>query len=134
MNKFSNEEFLLAILSSNVLTPYLQQDSNLAELVNNPNRANIFYPGNEISAKEILPIYKQRLEIMTSRGISENFEATKQFVAYLERYPESRICNVTFEGTKHFYFVRLGITDNDLHIICIMTSDPITNDAFENPT
>ncbi len=125
MNKFSNEEFFLTILSSNILVPYLEQNPELAELIKSPNHPDIHYFENYSLAKEILPALKQRLGHMALKKIDLNLKATKQLVDFLEQHPESQISNVTFNCQSRHYGVRCGLIDNQLHVICVMTGGHI---------
>ena len=92
MDKISNQEFFSAILASNILAPYLEQNPELAELIKFPNHPNIHYFENPAPAKEIAPTLKRRLGMMTAKNISHNLEATKQLVAFMEEHPEVGIC------------------------------------------
>jgi len=130
MNKFSNEEFFSAILSSNILVPYLEQNSELAELLQSPNHPDIHYFENYTVAKEILPALKQRLEPMALKKIGPNLNATKQLVDFLEQHPDSQISNVTFNCQTQHYGVRCGLIDNQLHVICVMTGGHIPNELL----
>jgi hypothetical protein len=125
MDKISNQEFFSAILSSNILVPYLEQNSDLAELIKSPNHPDIHYFENSAPAKELAPALKSRLEVMVARNISHNLEATKQLVAFTEEHPDSQIYNVTFNCPTQHYGVRCGLTDDQLHVICVMTGGHI---------
>ena len=125
MDKISNQDFFSAILSSNILRPYLEQNSELAELIKFPNHPSIHYFENPASAKELAPTLKRRLEVMAAKNISHNFEATKQLVAFMEEHPDSQIYNVTFNCQTQHYGVRLGMTHDQLHVICVMTGGHI---------
>ena len=130
MNKFSNEEFFLTILSSNILVPYLEQNPELAELIKSPNHPDIHYFENYSLAKEILPALKQRLGHMALKKIDLNLKATKQLVDFLEQHPESQISNVTFNCQSRHYGVRCGLIDNQLHVICVMTGGHIPDELL----
>jgi hypothetical protein len=130
MNKFSNEEFFAAILVSNILTPYLEQNPELADLMKSPDHPNIHYYENYTLAKEILPALKQRLAHMTARKIDHNLKATQQLVSFLEEYPESEIHNVTFNCPTQHYGVRCGQVDDDIHVICVMTGGHIPDEIL----
>jgi hypothetical protein len=127
MDKISNQEFFSAILSSNILDPYLEQNSDLAELIKSPNHPDIHYFENSTPAKEIAPPLKRRLEVMVAKNISHNLEATKQLVAFMEEHPDSQIFNVTFNCPTQHYGVRCGLIDNQLHVICVMTGGHISD-------
>ena len=125
MDKLSNEDFFSAIISSNILVPYLQLDSELAELIKFPNHPNIHYFETPSPAKEIAAPLRHRLNVMVAKNIPHNLEATKQLVAFMEEYPESQIYNVTFNCQAKHYGVRCGWIDNHLHVICVMTGGHI---------
>ena len=125
MAKISNEEFFAAILSSNILAPYLERDPDLAELIRLPDHHDIHYYEDAAPAKELMPALKRRLDVMTAKNISHNLEATKQLVGFMEEHPDSQIYNVTFNCKTQHYGVRCGLTDNQLHVICVMTGGHI---------
>lgn len=130
MDKLSKEDFFSAIISSNILVPYLQLDSDLAELIKFPNHPNIHYFDTSASAKELAPTLRHRLNVMVAKNISHNLEATKQLVAFMEEYPESQIYNVTFNCQTKHYGVRCGWIDNQLHVICVMTGGHIPDELL----
>ena len=125
MDKISNQEFFATILSSHILDPYLERDSDLAELIKSPDHPDIHYFENPAPAKELAPPLKRRLAVMMAKNISHNLEATKQLVAFMEEHPESQIYNVTFNCQTGHYGVRCGWTDHQLHVICVMTGGHI---------
>src|ERR671924_2223267 len=125
MNKISNQEFFSAILSSNILAPYLERDSDLADLIKSPNHPDIHYFDRPASARELAPTLKRRLAVMAAKNISHNLEATKQLVAFMEEHPDSQIYNVTFNCPSQHYGVRCAGIDNQLHVICVMTGGHI---------
>ena len=132
MGKISKEDFFSAILSSNILIPYLQLDSNLAELIKFPNHPNIHYFETPSRAKEIAPTLKSRLNVMVAKNISHNLEATKQLVVFMEKHPDSQIYNVTFNCQTKHYGVRCGWVDvdNQLHVICVITGGHIPDELL----
>ena len=121
MVNVSNATLFTAILSSGILSPYLEKDAGLAELMKDPNHPNIHYYQRQVSAKQITSVFKTRLEYMVSKRVFLNLEATKQLVAFIEEHSESGICGVNFSFPKHSYGVYLGITADDIHVICVMT-------------
>jgi hypothetical protein len=125
MDKISKEDFFSAILSSTILTPYLERDSALAEIIKSPNHPDIHYYETPASAQELLPALKNRLNVMAAKNISHNFEATKQLVAFMEEHPDSLIYNVTFNCPKAHYGVRCGWINDQIHGICVMTGGHI---------
>jgi hypothetical protein len=125
MDKLSNQEFFSAILSSNILVPYLERDPNLADLIKFPNHPDIHYFQTPSPAKEIAPTLKRRLDVLLAKNISHNLEATKQLVAFMEEHPDSLIYNVTFNCQTQHYGVRCGLIDNQMHVICVMTGGHI---------
>src|SRR6266508_3147654 len=130
MDKISNQEFFTAILASHILDPYLEQNSELAELIKTPDHPDIHYFEKPAPAKEIAPTLKRRLEMMVAKNISHNLEATKQLVAFMEEHPDSQIYNVTFNCQTGHYGVRSGLVDDQLHVICVMTGGRIPDDLL----
>ena len=130
MAEISNEKLYSAILSSNVLAPFLDRDPDLAELIKSPSHPNVHYFTTPAPAKHLLPALKQRLEFMTSKNISQNLEATKQLVAFMDEHPDSQIYDVTFNCPTQHYGVRVGLTDNQLHAICVMTGGHIPDELL----
>ena len=125
MDKISKEDFFSAILSSNILAPYLERDSDLVELIKSPNHPDIHYFGSPAPANELTPTLKRRLAVMAAKNISHNLEATKLLVAFMEEHPESQIYNVTFNCPGQHYGVRCARIDNQLRVICVMTGGHI---------
>ena len=125
MAEISNQEFFTAILSSNILLPYLERDPDLVELIKIPDHPDIHYFENPSPAKEIAPSLKRRLEVMVAKKISHNLEATKQLVEFIEEHPDSQIYNVTFNCPTQHYGVRCAPIDDQLHVICVMTGGHI---------
>jgi hypothetical protein len=127
MDKISKEDFFTAILSSNILAPYLEGDSDLAELLESPEHPDIHYFGTPAQAKELAPTLKRRLDVMAAKSISHNFEPTKRLVAFMEAHPDGQIYNVTFNCPTRHYGVRCGLADDQLHVICVMTGGHIAD-------
>jgi hypothetical protein len=125
MDKISHQEFFSAILSSHILDPYLERDPELAELIKFPDHPDIHYFDTPAPAREIAPTLKRRLEVMVTKNISHNLEATKQLVAFMEEHPDSLIYNVTFNCQTGHYGVRCAWIDQQLHVICVMTGGRI---------
>lgn len=125
MDKFSKQEIISAILASNILAPYLEQNSELAELIKNPNHPNIHYFENPAPAKQIAPSLKRRLGFMVAKNISHNLEATRQLVGFLEEHPDSQIYDVTLNCKTQHYGIRFTLIDNQYHAICVMTGGHI---------
>jgi len=132
--KISNQELLSAILASTILAPYLEQNSELAELIKTPNHPNIHYFQNPAPAKQIMPIFKRRLGVLVAKNISHNLEATKQLVAFMEEHPDSQIYNVTFNCQTGHYGVRFSQIDDQIHVICVMTGGRIPDDLLGDST
>jgi len=130
MDKISNQEFFSAILASHILDPYLEQNSELAELIKTPDHPDIHYFEKPAPAREIAPTLKRRLGMMVAKNISHNLEATKQLVSFMEEHPDSQIYNVTFNCQKQHYGVRCGLIDNERHIICVMTGGHIPDELL----
>ena len=127
MGKIAKEDFFSAILSSNILAPYLEADPGLAELLKSPDHPDIHYFETPAHAKELAPTLKRRLDVMAAKNISHNFESTKQLVAFMEEHPDSQIYNVTFNCRTKHYGVRCGLVDEQLHVICVMTGGRIAD-------
>jgi hypothetical protein len=125
MDKISNEEFFSAILSSQILAPFLERDPDLAEMIRLSNHPDIHYFENPAPAREIAPTLKRRLDVMVAKNLSHNLEATKQLVAFMEEHPDSQIYNVTFNCPTGHYGVRCGLAEDQLHVICVMTGGHI---------
>jgi hypothetical protein len=130
MDRFSNEELFSAILSSNILASYVEQNPELTELLQSPNHPDIHYYENYTQAKEILPALKQRLAHLALKKIDLNRKATQQLVDFLEQYSDSEISNVTFNCPTRHYGVRCGVINNQLHVICVMTGGHIPNELL----
>jgi hypothetical protein len=114
-------------VSSQVLAPYLERDPDLAETIKVPSHPDTHYFETPAPANELAPTLWRRLEILLAKNISHNLEATKQLVAFIEAHPDSQIYNVTFNCPARHYGVRCGVTDGQLHVICVMTGGHIPN-------
>ena len=125
MGKISNEDFFSAILSSNILLPYLEQNSELADLIKFSNHPSIHYFESPTPTKELAPTLKRRVDAMVAKNISHNLDATKQLVAFMEEHPDSQIYNITFNCQTQHYGVRCGLADDQLHVVCVMTGGHI---------
>lgn len=130
MDKISKEEFFSAIRSSAILVPYLEQNPDLAELLESPAHPDIHYFGNYALAKELLPALKRRLDHMVSRNIDPNLQAMKQLVAFMEQHLDSQICNVTFNCPTQHYGVRCALVDDQIHVICVITGGHIPDELL----
>lgn len=130
MPKPSDQEFFSAILASNILLPYIEQDPDLAELMQAPDHPDVHYFDSPAPAKQLIPALKRRLDVMVSKNIDHNLEATRQLVAFMEEHPESQIYNVTFNCPKQHYGVRCGMTGDQLHVICVMTGGHIPHELL----
>lgn len=130
MTELSRQEFFSAILSSHVLEPYLEQDPELAELLQQPDHPDIHYFDKPAPASQIAPTLKQRLKVMVARNITHNLEATKQLVAFMDEHPESQIYNVTFNGKTQHYGVRCSVLGHRLQVICVMTGGRIPDELL----
>lgn len=125
MDKVSKEVFFSAIIASTILTPYLERDSDLAEMIKTPNHPDIHYFETPAQVKELLPALKPRLNMMVAKNILHNLESTKKLVAFMEKHPDSLIYNVTFNGAVQHYGVRCGLVNHQIHVICVMTGGRI---------
>ena len=130
MDKPSNQEFFAAILSGNILARFLEQNSELAELIKAPNHPDIHYFENPAPASELLPVLTRRLAMVTAKKISHNLEATKQLVAFMTEHPESQIYNVTFNCKTQHYGVRCAYLDQQVQVICVMTGGRIPDELL----
>ena len=120
MDKIAKEEFVSAILASNILAPYLAQDPDLVEIVKTPDHPEIHFFDSSGEAKQIGLALKQRLDQMVSRNIQHNLEATRQLVAFSEEHPDSEMYNVTFNSQTRHYGVRCSRVEGQVHVICVM--------------
>lgn len=133
MDKISKEEFFSAILASKILVPYLEQNSDLAEMIKFPAHPDIHYYERPAPANELAPTLKRRLAVMAAKDISHNLEGTKQLVAFIEEHPDSLIYNVTFNSRTGHYGVRCGRINDELHVICVMTGGHIPDELLGEP-
>ena len=130
MDKASHQEFFAAILSSNILAPFLEQKPDLGKLIQSPNHPDIHYFENPAPAKELMPVLTRRLAMMTAKKITHNLEATKQLVAFMTEHPESQIHNVTFNCTTQHYGVRCALVNQQVQVICVMTGGRIPDELL----
>ncbi len=130
MDKVSNDELFSAIVSSLILTPYLQHDRELSVLLENPNHCNIHYPEDYSSVDQVIPVLKQMLEYMLSKKIYLNLDATKQLINFGEKHPEGLLYDITFNCDRRHYGVCCGQTEQKLHVICVLTGDHIPDEMF----
>jgi hypothetical protein len=130
VDKISNQEFFYAIIASNILIPYLEQNPDLTELLKSPDHPDIHYFEKPSPAKEIAPNLKNRLAVMSAKKISHNFEATQQLVTFMEKFPDSQIYNVTFNCPTQHYGVRCALIDEQMHVICVMTGGHIPDELL----
>jgi hypothetical protein len=130
LDKISNQEFFSAILSSNILLPYLEQDPALMEMIQAPDHPDIHYFENPAPANELAPRLRHRLNAMIAKNLSHNLEATRQLVAFMEEHPDSLIYNVTFNCPAQHYGVRCGWNGGQLHVICVMTGGHLSGELL----
>lgn len=130
MDKIANQEFFSAIVSSNILAPYLEQDAALAQMIKTPEHPDIHYFEHPAPAKDLAPGLKHRLTAMIAKNLSHNLEATKRLVAFMEEHPDSLIYNVTFNGPARHYGVRCGWIGDQLYVICVMTGGHLSNEML----
>lgn len=130
MDKVSKEELFSAILSSNILIQYVQNDPELAALLENPNHCNIHYPRDYASMERIMPVLQGMLEYMMAQRIYLNVEATKQLIGYGEKNPDGLIYDITFNCERQSYGVCCGLTGNELQVICVLTGNHIPDELF----
>ncbi len=134
MDSVSNEQLFSAIVSSNILAPYLTADQELSALLENPNHCNIHYPRIASSVTQIQSLLEGMLNYMTSQRIYLNIEATKQLISFGEKNPEGEIYDVTFNCEKQSYGVCCGQTEDQLHVICVLTGQHIPDELFGDST
>ena len=130
MDHESKGELFSAIVSSQILAPYLPHEPELAVMLDQPYHCNIHYPRSYASAQQIATIFERRLSYMAAKRIYENLEATRQLVGFLERYPDSKIYDVTFNCEKQHYGVCCGRTEDQLVVICVLTGRHIPEETF----
>ena len=131
MDKVSHQELFSAILSSNILLPYLDHDPELAVLLETPNHCNIHYAANYASAHQMIPVLKGMLEYMIAKTIYLNRDATKQLILFGEKNPDSQIYDVTFNCERQSYGVCCGRIEERIHAICVLTGGHIPDELFE---
>lgn len=130
MDNISNEELFSAIVSSNILTPYLHGNPELTMLLEHPHHCNIHYPRNYSSADQILPVLHGMLDYMVAQRIYLNLDATRQLIFFGQKNPDSRICDVTFNCERQSYGVCCGQLQDQLHVICVLTGKHIPDELF----
>jgi hypothetical protein len=130
MDKASHQEFFAAILSSNILAPFLEQNSELEELIQVPDHPDIHYFENPAPARELMPVLRRRLAMITAKNITHNLEATKQLVAFMADHPGTEIHNVTFNCPTGHYGVRCALVNQQVHVICVMTGGHIPDELL----
>lgn len=130
MDKISNRDIFSAILASGILLPYIDKDPALVEMTKSAEHPDIHYFETYAVANQLTPSLKRRLNVMASKNIDHNLEATKKLVAFMEEHPEAQMGNVTFNGPTQHYGVRCGVVDGQLHIVCVMTGGHIPNELL----
>jgi hypothetical protein len=130
MDKVSNQMLFSVILSSQILTPYQENEPELAVLLENPYHCNIHYPQTYATVDQIIPTLRRMLDYMLLRKIYLNMDATRQLIAFGEKYPDSQIYDITFNCDRRHYGVCCGQTEAELRAICVMTGDHIPDEMF----
>lgn len=131
MDKLSNQEVFAAIVASEILNPYLENDPALAEMIKSAEHPDIHYFETYAVASQLTPSLKRRLAVMAARNIDHNLDATRELVAFMEQYPDAQMGNVTFNGPTQHYGVRCGIAaDGQLHVVCVMIGGHIPNELL----
>jgi hypothetical protein len=130
MDSATNRQLFSVILSSNILAPYLENDPELAFLLERPNHCNIHYPSNYATADQIVPVLKGLLEYMVAERIFLNLDATKQLLHYGEKHPDVLIYDVTFNCERQSYGVCCGQIEDQIHSICVLTGNHIPDEVF----
>jgi hypothetical protein len=124
------EELFSAILSSNILIPYLGGDPELAVLLENPHQCNIHYPRSHAAVDQIMPALQGMLDYILAQRIYLNAEAAKQLISFDEKNPDSLIYNITFNCERQSYGVCCGLTGDQLQVICVLTGNHIPDELF----
>jgi hypothetical protein len=132
MDRLPDEELFSAILSSNFLIQYLQDDLELAELLENPYHCNIHYPKSHASVNQIMPALQGMLDYMMAQRIFLNVDATKRLIGFCEKNPDSLIYDITFNCEKQSYGVCCGLTGEEIDVICVLTGNHIPDELFED--
>ncbi len=130
MDSISKEELFSAVLDSDILIQYLQNDPELVTLLENPNHCNIHYPRNHASVERIMPVLQGMLDYMVAQRIYLNVEATKQLIGFCQKNPDSLIYDLTFNCERQSYGVCCGLTGDDLEVICVLTGNHIPDELF----
>lgn len=125
MDKIQKQELFLAILASGILDSFIEKDASLAEMVKSSEHPDIHYYEAYAIANQLMSSLKQRLNVMRTKNIDHNLDATRKLVAFMEEHPDAQIANVTFNAPAQHYGVRLGLVDGQLHVICVMTGGHI---------
>ncbi len=130
MDRVSKEEMFSAILSSNILIHYLQNDPELVVLLENPHDCNIHYPQNHATVEQIMPSLRGMLDYMMAQRIYLNVEATKQLIGFGKKNPGGLVYDITFNCEKQSYGVCCGLVDDQLQVICVLTGNHIPDELF----
>jgi len=130
MDRISKAQLFSTILSSNILLQYLQNDPELAALLENPNHCNIHYPRSHAAVDQIMPVLQRMLDFMLTQRIYLNVEATKQLIGFGEQNPDSLIYDITFNCERQSYGVCCGLTRDELQVICVLTNAHIPDELF----
>jgi hypothetical protein len=130
MDRLSKEELFSAILSSNILIQYLQNDPELSVLLENPNHCNIHYPRNHATVEQIMPALQGMLDYMMAQRIYLNVEATKQLIGFGKKYPDGLVYDITFNCERQSYGVCCGLAGDELQVICVLTGNHIPDELF----
>ena len=130
MNRILKEEMFSAILSSNILVQYLQNDPELVVLLENPYHCNIHYPQNHATVEQIMPALQGMLEYMMAQRTYLNVEATKRLIGFGEKNPGGLIYDITFNCEKQSYGVCCGLAEDQFQVICVLTGNHIPDELF----
>jgi hypothetical protein len=130
VDNISKEELFSAVLSSNILIQYLQNDPELVVLLENPHHCNIHYPHNHATVDQLMPALQGMLDYMVAQRIYLNVQATKQLIGFAEKNPDSLIYDITFNCEKQSYGVCCGLTGDQLQVICVLTGNHIPDELF----
>jgi hypothetical protein len=130
MDRVSKEELFTAIVSSDILIPYLGGDPELAALLEDPHHCNIHYPRNHASVTQIMPALQGMLEYMLAQRIYLNVEAARLLIGFGEKNPDSLIYDITFNCEKQSYGVCCGLTGDQIQVICVLTGGHIPDELL----
>ena len=132
MDRIPKEDLFSAILSSNILIPYLQADPELAGLLDNPYHCNIHYSRSHATVSQVMPALQGMLEYMVAQRIYLNVDAAKRLIGFCEKNPDGLIYDITFNCERQSYGVCCGLTGEEIEVICVLTGNHIPDELFQD--